>query len=335
MMRVLVTGANGFVGSTLCRKLFERGDSVRGLVRSTSDLALLDGVPIEYVVGALEDLPSLATATRDIDVIYHTAARVKDWGTLDAFRLVNVRGTQNVLEAAVCNRVRRFVYISSAAVHGFGSRDMDEDSPQPVTQFPYCQSKREAEALVMRYHRQSKIQTAIVRPGDLYGPGDRVVLVNLAGLLRSGYMAHIGGGDNLGAFTYVENLADGLILAGNVERAAGEVYVITDGVKLSWRVYFDKLTAALDFPQPRLSVPPRLAYGMACTFEGAYQVLGVQSRPPLTRYLVAHMSADYHFSIAKARRELAYEPRVGVDEGIQRAAEWYRTVERRGASSRN
>jgi nucleoside-diphosphate-sugar epimerase len=221
------------------------------------------------------------------------------------------------------------VYISSAAVHGFGSRDMDEDSPQPPVQFPYCQSKREAEALVTRYHQQNRIQATVVRPGDLYGPGDRVVLVQLAGLLRSGWMAHIGGGDNLGAFTYVGNLADGLILAGNVERAAGEVYVITDGIKLSWRIYFDKLTAALDFPQPRLSVSPGLAYGLAWTFESAYRVMGVQSRPPLTRYLVAHMSADYHFSIAKAREDLAYEPCVGVDEGIQRAAEWYRGMVKR------
>ncbi|MBN1810889.1 MAG: NAD-dependent epimerase/dehydratase family protein, partial [Anaerolineae bacterium] len=209
-MRVLVTGANGFVGATLCRKLVERGDSVRGLVRRTGDLSLLEGVLIEQVVGALDDLPSLVAATQDVEVVYHVAAAVSDWGPLAYFRRVNVEGTKNVLEAAIQNGVRRFVYVSSAAVHSFvGAQDMDEQSPQLPTPFAYCQSKREAEALALAYHSRGKIVVAIVRPGDVYGPGDRVALLRLSRLLESGLMAHIGPGEKLGAFTYVENLADG------------------------------------------------------------------------------------------------------------------------------
>jgi nucleoside-diphosphate-sugar epimerase len=329
-MRVLVTGANGFVGAALCRKLVERGDSVRGLVRSTSDLALLEGVPVEQVVGDLGDPSSLADAAQGVEVVYHVAAAVSDWGSPAYFRRVNVEGTRNVLEAAVQGGIGRFVYVSSAAVHSFtGAQDMNEQSPQLPTSFPYCQSKREAETLVLGYHRQGKIAATIVRPGDVYGPGDRVALLRLSKLLESGLMAHVGRGEKLGAFTYVENLAHGLVLAGTVEWAAGEAYVVTDGVKLTWRAYFDKLTSALDVPPPRISVDPALAYAAATVLEFVYRLLHITRRPPITRYLITHLSKDFCFSIEKARRELGYEPQVRVDEAIRRTARWYKRVVRR------
>jgi nucleoside-diphosphate-sugar epimerase len=329
-MRVLVTGANGFVGAALCRKLVERGDAVRGLVRRTSDLSLLADVDIERVVGALDDPASLANAARGVEVVYHVAGAVSDWGPLDYFRRVNVEGTGSLLRAAVRCGVGRFVYVSSAAVHSFiGAEDMDERSPQLPTPFPYCQSKREAEALALEFHSRGEIGVTIVRPGDVYGPGDRVALLRLSKLLESGWMAHVGRGDKLGAFAYVENLADGLILAGTVENAAGEAYVITDGVKLTWRAYFEKLTAALDVPAPRVSVSPALAYAAASMLEFVYHLFHIRRRPPITRYLVTHLSRDFHFSIAKARRDLEYEPGVGVDEAIRRTAEWYERVVRR------
>jgi nucleoside-diphosphate-sugar epimerase len=261
-------------------------------------------------------------------VVYHAAGAVTDWGTYPYFYRVNVEGTRNVLEAAVQNRVLRFVYVSSTAVHGFGARNMDEESPLPPTRFPYCLSKREAEALVSEAHRRCQIEVGIIRAGDLYGPGDRVVLLPLARLLEPGWMAYIGRGECLGAFTYIENLADGLILAGTLERAAGETYVITDGIELTWRSYFGKLTSALGLSAPKLSVHPQLAWAAACGLETAYRLGGIQRRPPLTRYLVAHLSRDYSFSIAKARRELGYEPQVGVDEAIERTAVWYKKMVR-------
>jgi nucleoside-diphosphate-sugar epimerase len=324
-MRVLVTGANGFAGSTLCRRLVERGDVVRGLVRRTSDLSLLEGIPIEQVVGELEDPASLADATRDIELVYHLAAAVADWGPLAYFRQVNVQGTANLLEACVENGVQRFVYVSSVTVHGFiDAQDVNEESPSLPTPFPYCQSKREAEALVLAAHKQGRVAVTIVRPGDLYGPGDRVTLLKMAGLLEAGALSTIGDGGKLGAFTYVENLADGLILAGTTEGAAGEAYIITDGIKLTWREYLERLTSALDVPGPCLCVPPALAYAAASALEFSYRLLRIRQRPPITRYLVTHLSNDFHFDIGKAQRELGYEPRVGIDDAITRTAEWYK-----------
>jgi nucleoside-diphosphate-sugar epimerase len=328
-MRILVTGANGFVGATLCRKLGERGDEVRGLVRKTSDLTLLEGIPVQRIVGSLDDLNSLEKAVEGVRLVYHVAASVTDWGTLESFRRVNVEGTRNVLEASIRAGAKRFVYVSSVAVHNFiGAQDMTEDSPQLPTPFPYCQSKREAEVLVLAAHREGKISVTIVRPGDVFGPGDRVSLLKMTKLLEAGMMAQIGGGKTLGAFTYVENLADGLILAGTREEATGETYVITDGMKMTWREYFDRLSEALDVPRPRFSVNPVLAYVSASIFEFWYRLFRIRVRPPITRYLVAHLRKDFHFSIEKARRELGYEPKVDIDEAIRRTAKWYKHVVR-------
>lgn len=328
-MHVLVTGANGFVGSALCRNLVQRGDVVRGLVRKTSDLALLEGIPVQLVTGALGEPSSLEHATQGIDLVYHVAAATTDWGTLDHFRQVNVQGTRSILEAAVERHVKRFVYVSSVAVHGFGgAQDMDEQSPQPPTPFPYCRSKQEAEALVRRFHEQGRIAATIVRPGDVYGPGDRVVLLKMASLLETGRMVLIGRGETLGAFTYVENLADGLILAGTTDKAAGRAYIVTDGIRLTWREYLERLTAALEVPGPRACIHSSTAYAAARVLESIYRLLGVRRRPPVTRYVVAHLSRDFHFCIDRARRELGYEPRIGIDKAIANTAEWYRQVVR-------
>jgi len=329
MTEVLVTGANGFVGSTLCSKLVERGDHVRALIRPTSDRALLDGIPAGIYEGSLEEPVSLQAATAGVEIVYHVAAAVSDWGPIEYFRRVNVEGTRRLLDACVLNRVQRFVYVSTVAVHSFiDAQDMDEESPQLPTPFPYCQSKREAESLVRSYHARGDLAITIIRPGDVFGPGDRVALLRLAPLLESGLTAVVGRGRKLGAFTYVENLADGLILAGTSEQAAGEAYVITDGIKLSWGEYLRRLTTALELPPPRLSLPPFAVSLAATLLESVYRLFGLRDRPPITLYLVTHLTNDFHFRIDKARRELGYEPGVDIDEAIRRTAAWYQEVVR-------
>lgn len=189
-MKVLVTGANGFVGAALCKKLVERGDQVRGLVRKTSDLTLLKGIPIQKMVGSLESSESLKKAVEGIGLVYHVASAVSDWGSIKMFRRVNVEGTRHLLNASIRAGVNRFVYVSSVAVHSFiGAQEMNENSPQLPTPFPYCQTKRETEAIVMEAHHQNKIVVTVVRPGDVFGPGDRTSLLKMARLLEAGKMA--------------------------------------------------------------------------------------------------------------------------------------------------
>ncbi|MFO7889645.1 MAG: NAD-dependent epimerase/dehydratase family protein [bacterium] len=328
-MKVFVTGANGFVGSALCRKLLERGDTVLGLVRKTSDLSLLEGVTIQKIIGSLDNKDSYSQVLKDVEVVYHIAGAVSDWGSLEYFRNVNVEGTHKLIQAAVGKKVKRFVYVSSIVVHSHvDSCDLNEQSPQLDTPFPYVQTKREAERLVMSYHKEKKIEVTIVRPGDIYGPGDRVSLLKMTSLLEKGTMGYIGGGKTIGALTYVNNLADGLILAGTKKQAAGEAYIITDGKKISWREYFEALTKELNVPAPRFSLPPVIAGIIANVLEFVYRVFHIKKRPPLTKYLVTHLRGDFHFRIDKAKKMLGYKPSTDFKQAIKETAAWYKKVVR-------
>ena len=329
-MNILVTGANGFVGAEACKKLIANGDSVRALVRKTSDLGLLAGVEVEVVYGSLTDSASLKAAVAGMDAVCHVAAYVSDWGRLQDMREINVRGTRRLLDLAVEAGVKRFVFISSAAIHSFiDSEEMNEDSPRHKTSYPYCLTKREAEEVVREYDAEGEIEGVILRPGDVYGPGDRTSLLKMADMLEKNRMALIDRGSTLGAFTYVENMADAIVKSVHVTEAAGEAFVITDGIKLTWADYFRKLTAELDLKAPRISVPGPFAGFVAAVLEGVYTLLGIRSRPPLTRYLVEHLRWDFHFSIDKARRILGYEPAVDVDTAILRTAQWYKKTVRK------
>lgn len=324
-----MTGANGFVGAAVCQKLLDRGDEVHALVRATSDLSLLEGLNVHIHVGSLQEIETVQPLLQGVQVIYHVAAAVGDWGPLSWFRELNVEATRRLLETAAQAGVRRLVYVSSVAVHSFvGARNMHENSPQLPTPFPYCQSKREAEMVVRDFHSPSSLETVIIRPGDVYGPGDRTSLLKMASMLEKGGMLLVGGGKTLGAFTYVENLADGIVLGGTHPEAAGDTFIITDGMEMSWKTYFDKLTAALDLPRVRWSVHPVAVKVLAGMLEGVHRLFRLKGRPLVTRYLVDHLCGDFHFRIDKAQEVLGYVPAVGVDEAIQRTAAWYRRVVR-------
>jgi 2-alkyl-3-oxoalkanoate reductase len=318
-MRILVTGAGGFIGSHLVEELLRGGHEVRAM-----DIAPPATAAQEQLRGDVTRVEDCRAGVAGCDAVCHLAARVGDWGPAAEYLRVNVEGTRTLLTAAREARARRFVLVSSVAVHHYrGLRRADEETPRDGRINAYCRSKIAAEDVVRG--EAGAMEWTIARPGVFpFGPRDRTSFVHLARALERGRLGYVAGGRALITTVYVENLALGLRLALEHPRAVGETFLFGDDGEVSWRELLSRFAAALGAPPPRLSLPLAVLYPLAWVWEGIYRLLGVRRPPLLTRYRLLLAARDCHFVSDKARSLLGYTPRVDLDEGVRRTVEWYR-----------
>jgi nucleoside-diphosphate-sugar epimerase len=321
----LITGATGFVGSHLAQACAERGYAVRALCRPGSNTALLEQAGAAVVSGDLGDAASLAAAVEGCEVVFHSAARVGDWGPVDEYRKVNVGGLRNLLEACKGAGLRRFVHFSSlgvyAARHHHGT---DETEPPPAAHRDgYTQSKVEAEQLALDYQRAQGVPVIVLRPGFVYGPRDAIVLPRLIENLRQGAVRYFDGGKAALNTIYVGNLVEAALLAVGHGRV-GEVYNLTDGEAVSKRRFIDGVAAGLGLPAPARSLPLWVGRLVAFVLEGHARHTGAVAAPRLTQARLKFLGLNLDFSIEKARRELGYRPRWGFEEALAETLAWYR-----------
>lgn len=326
-MKALVTGANGFIGSHLVTELVRRGHRVRGMVQPKTPTDSLEGVEVELVDGDVCSESQLRQACADQEVIFHLAAIPSDWAPTKLIHAVNVEGTRRLLDAATDAGCRRLVLMSSLAVHrSTGHTDATEDTPRDRTELPYAASKIACEDLCAAAQSAGRLETAIIRPGLVpFGPGDRLATLELARVLRKGRLPLIGKGRTAICTSYVENLTPGVALAGEVDAAAGETLNITDDGRPTWADLFGAYARHLGAPPPRRSLPWGLAQAAALTVEGVWGLLRLSSLPPLTRYRVGLWRHDFHFSSARAKRVLGYQPTISLEEGAKRTMDWARS----------
>lgn len=326
---VLITGANGFIGSHTAATFLRAGYRVRGLVRQSSDRSFLAGLDVELRHGDLADRASLAAALPGVDVVVHVAGFASDWGPWERFHTINVRGTQQLAECAHAAGVQRFVHVSSATLHGFaGARHMTEASPMPVSPYAYVESKRQAEVWLWQFAAQSGLPTTVVRPGNVWGPRDHTFLQKYVAAIEKGQGGYIGGGRAWTCPVYVENLTALLLLVAEHPAAVGEAFLATDGLDIDWRTFTEALCDACGLKKPRLSMPYWLGMVVATLMEGAYRLVRSRRDPLLTRYRIQNGGRDYHFSMRKAKVWLGYVPPVSLQEGMRRTAAWLATVDR-------
>lgn len=323
-VRVLVTGGNGFIGSHLVRGLKQKGAWVRVFALSGTDTSSIDGVADEVVLGNVCHLETLVLAVEGIEVVFHLAALVIDWGSMETFRAVNVGGTRNVLDAAIEAGCRRFILMSSLAVHRYRHiEDGNEEWPKDATEPAYAISKKEAEEVALA--KADSIEVVIVRPGLFpFGPGDVHNIYQVLQAIHSGTFGFINGGNHRFCISYVDNLVHGLIATATVKEAAGEVFVICDDETLSWREFSTQVSLMLGRKPPRLSFPFRLLAPVVWLWEGLYKLLRIKKAPLLTLYRLRVSSTTLLFSNEKAKNLLGYCPEVSLQQGLQQTVEWYK-----------
>ena len=326
----LVTGATGLLGSHICQRLVQAGQPVRALVRASSDTAFLDELGVETLIGDLTDPDSCQAACRGIDVVYHSAAKVGDWGRWPQFQTHTIDATQNIARAARRVNVRCFLHISSISAYGHPNGKhllLDETAPLGANVHKwsyYTLAKVAAEKLLWRMHTAGDLPLTVIRPSWIYGPRDRTSIARLHRMITTRRIKILGSGDNRLNTVYAPNVADACLLAvEHFDRAIGQAYNISNDGQITQRQYLSKLARAFNCPEPSRHVPYWLAYSLGFDCEAVGRLLRLKKPPFITRYSVWLMGRDVYFSVEKARNQLNWHSRVGYDEGIELTARWY------------
>ena len=322
-MRAFVTGATGFAGSRLSRHLASLGFEVRALARPTSDLKALDGKGIEIVTGDVRDLKSLENGMRGADLVFHLAAIFRQVGKSDSeYEAVNVQGTKNAVEAAARTGTKRFVHCSTVGVHGdTGSTPATEDSPLIEAKDSYNRTKLAAERWAREAFLRLGLSGTIVRPTAGYGPGEHRYLKLFRGIARNHFVM-IGSGTTWQNLAYIDDLCEGLTLAGTIPEAAGQTFLLAGEENITLAELAAKVARAVSGKPWRVRIPAGPVMAAAAVCEVLCRPFGVE--PPLHRRRVGFFTVNRAFDISKAKRVLGYRPRVSLDEGIRRTADWYR-----------
>lgn len=314
---VLVTGAAGFTGGHLLRRLHEQGIPVRAFVRRPPSPPWSGDVDIS--IGDVRDRDACARAVRGIDTVYHLAASYRDVGLRAAdHHAVNLQGTVNLLEAARDAGVRRFVFCSTVGVHGeIRDGPADEEAPFAPTD-PYQESKCAAERY-LRAHAED-LEVVIFRPSGIYGPGD-TRLLKFFRLIARGRFFMIGRGTVRYHLTYIDDLVSGILLCGSLPQAAGETFILAGPEAPTLNEWARVVADALGVAPPRIHLPAWPFLAVATVAELVCPPVGIT--PPIVRRRMDFFTKNREFSIAKARRVLGFEPSVGVREGMGITARWY------------
>jgi nucleoside-diphosphate-sugar epimerase len=320
-MNIFVTGATGFVGSSIARALLKRGDDVEAMARPGSNRGRLAATAVSWTSADLTQPDTLSGIFHGADAVVHAAGRLGEFGVPDdAYFQLHVEGTRALCaELLSMPTPPRLLYISSPGVLGpINGPPATEDAPLAPSNV-YERSKADAETLV-RANAEQGLPVVIARPEFIYGPGDTHVL-GLFQAVQNGRFFYIGDGHNTCHPTYVDDAVNGILRALDAGRQ-GELYHIAGPEAVTFRELAATIAAALDVPEPRLALPRPLALSGAAVLEGAGRLTGF--KPPLSRDGVAFFSENRRFSWAKAQQELSYEPQVNLTDGIARTVAWYR-----------
>ena len=328
---ILVTGGYGFIGSAVANELADLGHRVTAVDIQT--LSFRNDV--RYIELDISNSFQVLDVCKNIDSVIHCASVVQT-SNVGRGRIwqVNFDGTKNILNACKTHKISRLVHISSASVIYEGIDIKNGDENHPYAQNPgsaYVESKLAAEQAVGTQCQTSATQTCILRPHLVFGPDDRRFIPNILQRARDGKLNRkIDVRSKLSDFTYISNLVDAIVLAeeklGSDPSVNGQVFFITNGEPIPFFEFVEEFLAQLGYPPIKRKVPYWLAYTGAALIE-MFNALRFQEPQPetgISRFAVKYQATDHYFCIDKARKELGWEPKIPLTEGIRLTADAFR-----------
>jgi nucleoside-diphosphate-sugar epimerase len=324
MMKILVTGGTGFTGTALVRRLLGEGHSVVALdYKEGLACEALRTQGAQVVIGSVTDRAAVERSMKGVEFVFHLAAAFRELNVPNSFYdEVNVEGTRIVLEAAKRERVRKFVYCSTCGVHGNVQHPpANEDAPIRPADY-YQRTKYEAEPLVKR--EAGDMEVVILRPAAIYGPGDPERFFMIFKRVAKGTFPMFGSGRTLYHPLYIDNLVDAFMLCMPPGVGSGREYLIADEKYYGIEEIVRAVGRALDVSVriPHYPVLPVVVVGHIV--EKACRPFGIT--PPIFPRRVDWYRQNRAFDISRAKRELGYQPRVELEEGLRLTGAWYRQM---------
>ena len=313
-MKLLVTGASGFVGTAFCRSPQSQRMAIYGLVRSQDQTHLLPPHVTPIVAESLPDLATRQDVLSQVDCIVHLAARVHVMrdsvrDPLSAFRAVNTDATRELAIAAAHAGVRRFVYLSSIKVNGEGQDTPYTESSKPSPQDPYGISKWEAECALREVAATTGLEVVILRPPLVYGPAVKANFLQLMGLVKQGVPLPFGRVNNARSLVYVGNLVDAIFACVTHPAAPGHTFLVSDGIAVSTPDLIRNVAIALNCPAHLLPIPP-----------DALRFFGKITRKSAA---IDRLLGSLTIEDRSIRQTLNWKPPFSLQQGLEATATWY------------
>lgn len=321
-MIALVTGATGYTGSNLVRRLLKEGYRVRVLVRKREKAELLQEIGAELVIGDIRDESVVNEAVCGVDIVFHLVAVFRVAGLRDKdYRDIHVLGTKYILEAGLKYKVKRFIHCSTIGVHG-GVKEIPADEESPFRPGDIYQlTKLEGEQLAIQFWKERGLPVVVVRPAGIYGPGEMRFLKLFRAVNRRIFIM-IGNGNVYWHPIYIDDLIQGIMLSAKVPDIEGEVFILGGEKYITLNELVGSIAEALEINLRKLYIPAKPVQLLGSLCEICCKPFGIE--PPIYRRRVDFFTKDRAFSIEKAKQKLGYQPKYNLLAGLKLTVNWYK-----------